>query len=124
MEVRRVTPQDIGTIQQWYVDRGIPAPNEALIPPTGYMVDDTAAIFMYRTDTAIALLEGTIANPAAPADDRNEAIDKVLEALEADAATSGVKILLGCSIHSGMSTRMLNRGWQMTSLSTNFTKEF
>jgi hypothetical protein len=73
--VRRIKPDDIYIIEGWYEARATMPPEPFDFPEVGFMVDDTAAIFVYQTDASFALVEGLITNKEANSIDRATAID-------------------------------------------------
>ncbi len=67
-------------IQSWAGERGLAVPLDQL-PNGGRIVEDVAVGFMYRTDSKVAILEGLVANPEAPDQLRDVAVDRIIGAL-------------------------------------------
>jgi hypothetical protein len=62
--VERFVPSHLPMIQSWYVGHGWEPIPEDEIPPLGW-VTDCCAMWAFRTETSIALIENLISDPAA-----------------------------------------------------------
>lgn len=63
MEINLVKPSDLREIQGWYLARGINPPPHENYPKNGFIINGVAALFVYLTDSSLALIEGFIVNP-------------------------------------------------------------
>ena len=86
---------DFETVSNWWVLHGEVPPIEALYPQTGFIVENVAAGFLYRTDSAMAMIEMIIYNPQARRDIRQKALDEVIEAIILEAKALDYSILTG-----------------------------
>lgn len=73
-QVRLYVPSDFSDLRHWYLLRNMIPASEKLLPPTGAIVPEVAAGFLYLTDGPFAIIEGLISNPKASAKDRKAAI--------------------------------------------------
>lgn len=94
MEARKFIPFDFEEINNWYYKRNLPSIPQHLLPPTGFIVPQIAAAFLYKTDSALAIIEGCISNPESFQEDRALALDLLLEQLVIEAKKEGFKMLM------------------------------
>ncbi len=78
----------------WWLKRCNGALDQALFSDTGFIIDGHAAIFLYKTNSAVCYLEMLIANPDVDAD---SAIDAVITAGLIEAQKLGFKVVLASS---------------------------
>lgn len=98
-------------LDSWTGARGIAVPHR-LLPKGGRIVEDVAAGFMYRTDSPVAILEPIVANPDAPADLRDVAIDRILGALFDMLRTDGYEMVWAWSAHPAVVERCERLGFE------------
>ncbi len=77
-------------VEAWAKARGVHLTPE-LLPKTGRIVPGKAAIFLYKTDSSLGLLENLISNPK---DSDSEAIDAVVTSILEDAKEMGIKFIM------------------------------
>jgi hypothetical protein len=53
----------VDEINSWYEQRGLPTLGIREFPERGFVISGVAAVFVYLTDSSIALCEGLITNP-------------------------------------------------------------
>lgn len=63
MRAEKFERNDIGEVNSWYRARSLAEVPEKSFPENGFIVRGVAAVFIYLTDSDIALLEGLITNP-------------------------------------------------------------
>jgi hypothetical protein len=85
-----------------------------MLPAVGFIVPDTAAGFLYRTDSAIAWIEWIVANPAAPKLQRSEALNLIISSLTEAARTMGFKAIFTSAHHPGLIGRFKEHGFTET----------
>lgn len=82
----------------------MPVPFEHL-PPTGLIVENIAACFLYRTDTPVALVEHLISNPKSDETERRQAVSEIIGELLAEAKRQGAAIIYALTPISGVAER-------------------
>ena len=97
MEVRQYTLNDYQMIAEWYIERRMTPPKSEQLPVIGFVVDGTAAGFLYNADGKLALLEGYIASPRSSAYLRDVALDLITENLINAAKKLGVNKIFAAS---------------------------
>ncbi len=86
---------DFGEISSWWTKRNQHSPTREILPLHGRIIPGKAVGFLYKTDSAVAILDGFATNPEASESDRKSAMLKVAEYLVEDAKKAGIKILYG-----------------------------
>ncbi len=81
---------DLPQINAWYIGHGQGPVSTEGLPPTGFIVDDVGAGFMYKTDAKLGILEFWVSNPKATSDERHRAFTAVGNELLKDAIKSGI----------------------------------
>ena len=94
MEVRKFEEADYEKMARWYELRGLKAPSYQMLPRTGFVVDNTAATFLYVMETNIGWSEGTVSNPERPKDIRALAIKKLFDAVCTDAKQQNLRCII------------------------------
>jgi hypothetical protein len=79
--MRAFLASDYADVAAWYRARGESPPPADSLPTLGRIEPGVAALFAYRTDSTVALLEGAITNPGAPARRRGAAVSAMTEDL-------------------------------------------
>ena len=96
MPVERYDPQrHFEDFTAWYAPRLEAPVGPEFLPKVGYVVPGLAMGFLYQTDSAIAHIEGLVANPGAQGQARTQAIDEVVIAIIDEAKRLGFKTLHG-----------------------------
>jgi len=83
-------------VDSWIEDRGLRAAKGRadLLPPTGFVVDDTVAGFLYRTDApSVAYFDSFVGNPQKSRGDVALAMTALVGRLMDAAREQGVKVL-------------------------------
>lgn len=97
MMVRRYQEKDYEMIERWAKDRNIKMPPHSWFPKRGWVVDDVAAMFMFKTDSKLGFIDHFITNPKATEDHRLQATDLLMKSLEDEAEKIGLTDLVGVS---------------------------
>jgi hypothetical protein len=96
MPVERYDPQrHYEDFKAWYAPRLDNPVGPEFLPRVGYVVPGVAMGFLYQTDSAVAHIEGLVANPKVGGEQRSAAIDEVVMAIIAEAKKLGFKTLHG-----------------------------
>src|SRR5258705_9376147 len=83
------------TFASWYAPRVATVVGPEFLPKVGFVVPGVAMGFLYQTDSAVAHIEGLVANPKVSGEDRLRAIDEVVHAIIGEARKLGFKVLQG-----------------------------
>lgn len=81
---------DLDQINRWYIGHGQGPISTDGLPPTGFVVDDVAAGFMYKTDGKLGILEFWVSNPSATSDERHRAFTAIGDQFLKEAIRSGI----------------------------------
>lgn len=93
--MRRFTKEDIDMIEIWHKKHGVEIPSRSSYPETGFIEENVAAGFLYRTDADFCLIEGIVYNPDAPKELRDKALDECIENIILEAMALGYKSVVG-----------------------------
>lgn len=94
MRSKAVEQKHFPQISHWYRDRDMSIPHPKFFPETGFVVENIAAGFIYKTDSKICLLDGYISNPKTTKEDRKKALDIITSDLIIYAKESGFLSIL------------------------------
>jgi hypothetical protein len=86
--------RDITEVNSWYKKRGLPEVESAILPKNGFICHGVAAIFVYLTDSNIAMVEGLISNPDVSPLQRGRAVRSLVDAAYAFSLTLRKKVLV------------------------------
>lgn len=80
---------DYFTLCEWWTKHGhVTVPRE-LLPKTGFIIEDKAACFLYKTDSALAYTNWLVSNPECSAYVAGKACQDLLNACTREAKRSG-----------------------------------
>ena len=110
--MRKVDPKDHEEIMRWWKSR---LPEASIIPSeffpdSGFIVDGKAAVFLYKTNSAVAYIDLLISNPEVPLSESQAALDLVVKACIDEAKKLGSKMLLGQTNRNYVAERAMNHG--------------
>lgn len=113
MRPRRFEVDDLDRINAWLDEHGKPGTlTETEIPSVGLIVEDTAAGFLYITDSSVAFLENFVSNPKAQKRQVREAIDEIIKRLMIFAHEAGISRLVGITTKQSMAKRAEAAGFR------------
>lgn len=98
MMARAFRLSDYEDTSLWYAGRGLSPVPLSCLPKTGMIEPGVCAIFLYKTDSQVGLIESLIVNPEASKEVTSEAIEECVRALEAQAQSLGLSTLI-CMTH-------------------------
>lgn len=84
------------------------------LPATGFIVPETCAAFMYRTDSGVAYIECVISNPQKEHSERNEGMRAVSAAIIEEAKACGFKVLLGLTANHQVANASAEEGYMVS----------
>lgn len=79
MEIQEFKPEDLDEINEWYEKRELPKFVKALCPKLGFIIHGVAAVFVYLTDSEIAIIEGLVSNPEFEKGARRDCIRRLVD---------------------------------------------
>ena len=93
---------------RWYEIAPLPL---QFLPQSGFVVEDVAMGFLYRTDSKLALIENLSANPMLPRETRTLGLDAVVAAIAEEARALGFEVLVGYTNVNAVIERALRHGF-------------
>lgn len=120
---RKYKIKDYEQICSWIKKRGFDCPDKNEFSNTGMIVDGIAAAFIYLTNSNVAILGNTVTNPDAPKEDRQEALRKIANDLEAFAKSCGYKKVKFDTIVGSIEALMTELGYLSLGNHKSFAKE-
>lgn len=112
MEIKPFQEENYIEICGWYFKREkIPIPFY-LLPKNGFIVSGVAAGFLYKTDSKLGLIENFVTNPNACSDDRNKALNLIIDSIIELCFRYKIKSLIGTTKHENLLNRSLNKGFK------------
>ena len=115
--------KDRAQVDSWCQDWNMRTFPSQWLPQAGFIVEGVAAMWLYLTDSKVALLENVISNPKASLDDRDAALDAIGSAAEQYARDLGYKYILGSSSIQPILDRAKRHGYQILPPSQQIVKE-
>lgn len=111
MRVVEATHQHVDDAIAWMVARGVPELPADLFPPDGYVVEGVAALWIYLTKSSIAYLEMLVSNPKAPKEERDAALDAVIDACVERARSAGCRTVMAPVQRADIIERATRKGF-------------
>ena len=90
--IRPYTEGDYQTLKAWFESRGRTCPSADLLSKTGF-ISDSAAGFLYLTNSSIAFADCFVSDVLAPKAQRQSELKAISEAIIELAKQSGVKVI-------------------------------
>lgn len=94
MQVRRYVEADFEQVRSWLEARNMKVFHPAILPSTGFIIDNNAVVFLYKTDSDLCYLENLITNPSSDSAARDKAINLIIEAAFNEANRLGFKFVM------------------------------
>lgn len=110
--IRMVEPKDEAIVHEWWEKRGWPKMPFSTLPPTGYIYENKAALWVYITNSPIILVEWLVTNPEA--EGRGEALEELISQVCAFYEALGAKQAWTMSNVPQLKKRLLNTGYRVT----------
>lgn len=110
-------------ISSWYSDRGLPVPPSKYLPTTGFIVEDVACGFLFKTDSAFAILDAFVSNPKEKKTKRNNALDMITTLLLLEAKNAGYDLVKADTKHDVIKFRCIKHGFISTGKYYSYAKE-
>jgi len=110
--MRDFVAADLEDMNRWYTLRGLPPIPLAMLSPTGLIVPSVAAMWLYKTDSNLAILDCLITNPEAPLRERSDAVKCLSRGLLDAAHGAGYKAVVAWCASHGVSRIAQTLGFQ------------
>lgn len=126
MEVRPYTPADYSTLSKWWTDHSWPLVPEDHLPSTGFIAskDSTpiAAGFIYVTNSCFALMDWLVSDKHSSVEDRDSALDAVLQATFDFSKSNNIKSIYTTTSHKRLISRYESHGFVFAEQLSALTK--
>jgi hypothetical protein len=106
--------QHASMVNKWAEKHSFPLPPKEYLPETGLIVEDTAAGFVYLSNSNLAWVEWIFSNPEKSPEERQESIDSLMSTLEKIAIAHGAKALFSSSGSEGYRKVLERNGFTET----------
>lgn len=98
-------------LKSWLWKRSITLPDERLLSNLGFVANGLAVGFLFCTQAGQVYIDHVAADPEAPPDKRDEALDELIGALEAKAKELGFVMVMVLAALPVMKKRFLKCGY-------------
>jgi|SRR6266851_2333323 len=109
--------RDFEEVRSWYTNRGMIL-EENDLPKVGFIVPGIAAGFILQTDTTSCILEPFIANPFTLKNERDIALEIIMEELLKESKELGYQRVFGFSTNLKMVWRAQKLGFKVIETNT------
>jgi hypothetical protein len=115
MEFRLFTDADYPIVESWWKDWGWPPVHQSSLSETGVIVSngglDIAAVWLYKTDSDMALIEWFIANKKAPRELRKGCIEGLSDEVARLAKEFGYLTMTCCISNPSLINKLESTGF-------------
>lgn len=115
---RMYTPEDYSTLETWWKQQNWPPVPADMLPTIGIIacIEDkpVCAGFLYTSNSLTVWMEWMIADPATTKEDRNLALNTLVENLLTYADLQGAKYIMTSIMHPKLVQRLEDRGFIKT----------
>jgi len=101
-----------GPIIDWLAGHGLAPIPLAMFPPTGYVVEGLAAVFVYHTQSTVAFIETLVSNPGADKRDANRALDAAVRAALRECEDAGCEAVIATTSLPAVARRARKHGFR------------
>lgn len=91
--IRKYEDSDYNELQSWQYARGLNMPDQIYLSNMGFIIPNKASGFLFTTNSSIAHLEMIMSNPNINKEDRDIAINKIVELAIFTAKALGYKVI-------------------------------
>ncbi len=82
-----------------------------MLPPTGFIVGNICAGFIYKTDGKLNMFEWVVSDPTSSKEDRAQALDILIDAVLEESQRDGAKIVFTSVQHPRLIERYKKQGF-------------
>lgn len=116
--IRTYEKKDYETLCKWWDAWKWPSIPEKFLSDIGIISNDTAAGFLYTTNSAIAWIEWLVSDPLVPATRRSDAVDEVIMMLTEIAVARDFKAIFTSTNKDSLEQRLVKHGFVVTDRDT------
>lgn len=106
--------KDYEILERWWKEHNWLPVHPSLLPKTGFIVDEVCAGWLYKTDSAFALLEFVVSDKNAEKDRRDKALNILINSLLEEADKAGFKVVFTSLEHPKLIERYQKFGFKVT----------
>lgn len=121
--IRRYEDKDFEQVKSWLESRDMRVFHPNILPKTGFIVDEVAVVFLYRTDSDICYLENLVSNPNSEQETRDKAIKALIEEAFKEAKSQGFKFVIAVTDVPAVIERALSVGSHIETKKVLLTKQ-
>lgn len=111
ISVRMFADSDYPMLCTWWAKWNFPIPALDVLPSTGYIVDESAAVFIYLTNSPVAWMEWLVSDPECDKELRSAAVDVAIDHAICQAKLTGSKVFFTTSNRPAVSSRLEQHGF-------------
>lgn len=111
VKIREYKNEDYALLSKWWKAHDWEPPAECMLPVYGLICNEIAAGFMYSTDSKLFWVEWFISDPDSDPEQRNRAVDIVVDKLCDYAKISGAKAVFSSTNKPSFENRLLKHGF-------------
>lgn len=119
MKVNKFYPDKLPEVNSWLEERKLPILHQTFLPLTGFIVENTAVGFLYKSDSSICWIEWLVSNSKVDKEIRSAALDLVIDNLLSEAKAWGAKAVFTSVDNPKLLERYKKHGFQVSD--TNVT---
>lgn len=121
--IRLIERTDYFDLVSWYSGHNLPAPSPESLSPTGFILPNMVACFLYETPSSICFIEGLVSSPTLDKALKDQAVIDLIEHVTAWARHRGYKQIYGFSQHDKIANRFQSLGYSLQPGFIGFSKE-
>lgn len=107
---------------KWYEQWGWNPKSMLMLPPTGLIIENIAALFIYYTNCSTCFLDGFISNKETSKEDRDKALNTLFTYTIEEVKKHGVKYMVGTTRQPPVENRVEQFGFQLLGPYTMFMR--
>jgi hypothetical protein len=104
-------------VETWWKRHDWPVIPIKTLPPTGFIIEEVCATWLYELDSNIAMLEWTVANKEINFLKRSQALNTLIDHVLKYAKNQGYEHVFTTANHPGFIGRLKERGFMVTDTS-------
>lgn len=113
--IRKYEDNDYNELQSWQHVRGLNMPDKIYLSNIGFIIPNKASGFLYTTNSGIAHLEMLMSNPSISKQERDIAINKIVEIIIFTATELDFKVITSTTQMDVIMDRSKHFGFEIES---------